>query len=398
MNRVAIIGGGAAGYFTAINWAEKHPNDEVIILEKAKNVLQKVKVSGGGRCNVTHYCFDPRELTKNYPRGSKELIGPFNKFNPGDTIGWLAERGVELHVEEDNRMFPSTNDSQTIIDCFLKEAEKHGVKLWNLCGVKSILQKEEQWELLLSNDKTERFDKVVCCSGSNIEVWKLLKKLGLKMVDPVPSLFTFRIKDDRIKELPGIAKDAEVKVMGAKTSAYGPVLITHKGLSGPAILRLSAWGARILHQQNYQFKIAVNWCSYKENEVLEDLKAQKENAGKRKVSENNLFEVPKRLWKELVSASTIKPDTNWGDLGKVQLSKLAQQLTSCEFQVNGKNTFKEEFVTAGGVDLSEIDFRKMEAKRFSGLYFAGEVLDIDAITGGFNFQAAWTTSWLVSEN
>lgn len=398
MNRVAIIGGGAAGYFTAINWAEKHPNDEVIILEKAKNVLQKVKVSGGGRCNVTHYCFDPRELTKNYPRGSKELIGPFNKFNPGDTIGWLAERGVELHVEEDNRMFPSTNDSQTIIDCFLKEAEKYGVKLWNLCGVKSILQKEEQWELLLSNDKTERFDKVVCCSGSNIEVWKLLKKLGLKMVDPVPSLFTFRIKDDRIKELPGIAKDAEVKVIGSKISAYGPVLITHKGLSGPAILRLSAWGARILHQQNYQFKIAVNWCSYKENEVLEDLKAQKENAGKRKVSENNLFEIPKRLWKELVSASTIKPDTNWGDLGKVQLSKLAQQLTSCEFQVNGKNTFKEEFVTAGGVDLSEIDFRKMEAKRFSGLYFAGEVLDIDAITGGFNFQAAWTTSWLVSEN
>lgn len=398
MARIAVIGGGASGYFSAINWAEKHSDDEVIIIEKAKNVLQKVKISGGGRCNVTHYSFVPRELSKNYPRGEKELLGPFNRFNPGDTIGWFAERGVELHVEDDNRMFPTTNSSQTIIDCFLKEVDKLGVKLWNLNGLKDITSEDGQWKLTLDNDQSHVFDKVFVCTGSNVPVWKLLKKLGLDIVKPVPSLFTFKVKDERVKDLPGIALDADVKIVGTKTKAFGPVLITHRGFSGPAILRLSAWGARDLFKKNYKFKLQINWVGESKEEVIAELNNFRKEFARKKVLENNQFDIPKRLWKSLAKASGINDNANWADLSRTHLNGLASQLAECEFDVDGKNTFKDEFVTAGGVDLKEINFRTMEAKKFSGLYFAGEVLNIDAITGGFNFQAAWSTAWILSEN
>ena len=398
MARVAIIGGGASGYFTAINWAGKHPSDEVIIIEKAKNVLQKVKISGGGRCNVTHYSFIPRELTKNYPRGEKELLSSFNKFNPGDTIGWFAERGVELVVEDDNRMFPESNTSQTIIDCFLEEAEKHNVKLWNLNGVNDIREADGQWLISLENEQQHQFDKVCICTGSNLNMWKVLERLGHKIVKPVPSLFTFKIKDERIKELPGIAVDVDVRVENTKIKAFGPLLITHRGVSGPAILRLSAWGARDLFKMNYQFEIVVNWATESFELVREQLLQLKEETPKKKVLENPSYDLPKRLWKSLGVAAGIQEGTNWAEVNKKQLQEFALQLSHCKFQVNGKNTFKDEFVTAGGVDLKEVNFKTMESKLFPNLFFAGEVLNIDAITGGFNFQAAWSTSWIVTEN
>jgi len=400
--KVVIVGGGAAGFFGAINYARLNPEDEVIIIEKGKNLLGKVKVSGGGRCNVTHSCFDPRELVKFYPRGSKALRGPFSKFQPGDTIGWFDERGVSLKTEDDGRMFPETNISQTIIDCFLKEAEDFKVKIETGCalnGLKFNPESENKWTIESGNGEIN-CDKILIASGSSPAIWDQLNQLGMNIVKPVPSLFTFNIKDARINDLPGVVcPQAVVKIKGSKLEEVGPVLVTHWGLSGPGIIKLSAWGARTLNDCDYKFDISVNWCpGYHSDQMIAELKGLKEVHSKKKIANTNLFDLPKRLWRSFLGHCQIDENKIWAEIPNKALNKLAETLCSSQFQVDGKSTFKEEFVTAGGVELNEIDFKTMESKKFPGLYFAGEVLNIDGVTGGFNFQAAWTTSWLAANS
>ncbi len=391
-----IVGGGAAGFFTAINIVEKNPKLKVAILERGKNVLEKVRISGGGRCNVTHACFEPNELVKFYPRGEKELRGPFHQFCSGDTIEWFEKHGVALKIEDDGRMFPESNSSQTIIDCFLNATQKLGISVITGQSVQSIFKKENHWKMDTQNE-TYLTEKLVLATGSNPKMWEMLQTFGHAIVSPVPSLFTFNIKDSRIKELPGVAAHVSVKVKDTKLAATGPLLITHWGMSGPAILKLSAWGARILHDKNYQFPIFINWLNDVDFEDAEKrLKVLKQEHAKKAVSKKSPFEFPNRLWESLVLASGIESETKWADLSKNQLQNLAHQLTNATFQVNGKSTFKEEFVTAGGIDLKEINFKTMESKLHTNLYFAGEIVNIDAITGGFNFQNAWTSGFIVA--
>lgn len=396
---VIIIGGGAAGYFTAINIKGKHPEKSVLIVEKDKDVLKKVKISGGGRCNVTHACFEPKELVKFYPRGSKELLGPFHQFCTGDMMGWLEDRGVPTHIEEDNRVFPVSNDSQSIIDCFLNEAKRLGVKLNTLQRLDKI-EKDSHWKLTCGQELHEAHH-VVFTSGSSPKIWELIERdLGHKVIPPVPSLFTFNIKDDRIKDLMGISVPlAQVKVMGEKLEAQGPLLITHWGLSGPAILRLSAWGALALNSIKYNFNIEVNWLG---TEHIDDCKARvrayKMDHGKKSILKNYPYPIPKRLWESLANHALQNKDKNWADINKVEMQQLVSNLAACPLHVKGKSTFKDEFVTAGGIALEEINFKNFSSKLHDNLYFAGEVLNIDAITGGFNFQAAWTGAWIISES
>jgi predicted Rossmann fold flavoprotein len=395
---IIIVGGGAAGFFTAINIAEKNPKLKVAILERGAEVLQKVRISGGGRCNVTHACFEPNELVKFYPRGEKELRGPFHQFCSGDTIEWFEKHGVELKIEADGRMFPVSNSSQTIIDCFLKATQKLGIAVLTGQSVQSIFKKDTLWKV---ETQSENYltEKLILATGSNPKVWEMLQNFGHVIVSPVPSLFTFNIKDSRIKELPGVAAQVTVKVKDTKLTSTGPLLITHWGMSGPAILKLSAWGARILHDKNYQFTIFINWLNDADKEDVEKkLKELKQEHAKKSVSKKSPFELTNRLWESLVLASGIESETKWADLSKIQLQNLANQLTNGTFQVNGKSTFKEEFVTAGGIDLKEINFKTMESKLHENLYFAGEIVNIDAITGGFNFQNAWTSGFIVASN
>ena len=399
---VIIIGGGAAGFFTAINAAEKNPNLKIVILERGKDVLTKVKVSGGGRCNVTHAEFLPKELTQNYPRGEKELLGPFHTFMTGDTIAWFEKRGVELKIEEDGRMFPTSNSSQTIIDCFLSETKRLEVEVLLSQPVKEIQKNEGRYILTTSTD-TFSAEKIVVTTGSNPKIWKLLKDLGHSIVPAVPSLFTFNIKDSRIADLPGLSTNASVKVLdkNGKTvlESDGPLLITHWGMSGPAILKLSAWGARILEPIKYNFTIEVNWLNtLTEEDVLDSLKNLKILQGKQTIYKYAQFELPKRLWQSIVKAAGIAETLTWAEATRENFQNLANQLTAAIFEVNGKSTFKEEFVTAGGVDLKEVNFKTFESRVCKNLFFAGEVLDIDAITGGFNFQNAWTSGYIVSQN
>ncbi|HRZ32111.1 MAG TPA: NAD(P)/FAD-dependent oxidoreductase [Flavobacterium sp.] len=398
MYDVLIVGGGAAGFFTAINVAEKNPEFSIAILERGKEVLTKVSVSGGGRCNVTHACFVPNDLVKFYPRGEKELRGPFHQFCSGDTIEWFSNHGVELKIEDDGRMFPVSDSSQTIIDCFLTVAKKHKIEILTGQSVQSLYQAEDTWKVE-TNHQTFRCKNLVMTTGSNPKIWELLENLGHTIVPPVPSLFTFNIKDPRIKDLMGVSAFATVKVQNSKLSASGPLLITHWGMSGPGILRLSAWGARELFAKNYQFMLEVNWLNDATLEETEShLKELKFEHAKKVVSKKSPFEFPNRLWESLVLASEISLETKWADLTKKQLQHLALQLTNGKFQVNGKSTFKEEFVTAGGIDLKEINFKTMESKVLPKVYFAGEIVNIDAITGGFNFQNAWTSGFMVSES
>ncbi|MBA6153527.1 BaiN/RdsA family NAD(P)/FAD-dependent oxidoreductase [Gelidibacter maritimus] len=403
---IIIIGGGAAGFFAAINIAERHPHLTVAILERGKEGLQKVKVSGGGRCNVTHAEFVPTELVSNYPRGEKELLGPFHQFMTGDTIDWFEKRGVKLKIEDDGRMFPITDSSQTIIDCFLNEAKNHKVEVFYNESVKKIE--------LSSPDGTRDFDhnfnvetlsgvfyckKLVIATGSNPKIWKLLEDLGHRISPAVPSLFTFNIKDERIKDIPGVvAQHVQVKVVGSNLYSEGPLLITHVGMSAPAILKLSAYGAIELAERNYKFDIEINFIQQSFEACLEHLKAIKQNIAKKTVFKLTQFDLPKRLWHKLVQASGIDQETRWADLNKQQLENLASQLTQAVFKVDGKSTFKEEFVTAGGVDLKEINFKNFESKLHKNLYFAGEVINVDAVTGGFNFQNAWTGAYLIAKN
>ena len=395
---IIIVGGGAAGFFTAINIAERNPKAKIAILERGKEVLTKVRISGGGRCNVTHACYEPNELVKFYPRGEKELRGPFHQFAAGDTVEWFENRGVELKTEADGRMFPKSDSSQTIIDCFIELVKKHKVDVLTGHSVQSIFRAADLWKV---DTQQQNFScaKLVLATGSNPKVWEMLQQFNHAVIEPVPSLFTFNIKDVRIKELPGIAALATVSVNGTKLSATGPLLITHWGMSGPAILKLSAWGARILHDLDYKFTISVNWLNdVATEEVAKILKTLKQEHARKAVSKKSPFEFPNRLWESLTLASGILPEDKWADLTKNQLHELAVQLTNGRFQVNGKSTFKEEFVTAGGVDLKEINFKTMESKLHKDLFFAGEIVNIDAITGGFNFQNAWTAGFIVAQN
>ena len=395
---IIIVGGGAAGFFTAINIVEKNPKLKVAILERGAEVLQKVRISGGGRCNVTHACFEPNELVQFYPRGEKELRGPFHQFCSGDTIEWFEKQGVELKIEEDGRMFPVSNSSQTIIDCFLKATQKLGIKVLTGQSVQSIFKKEALWKIETQNEQYLT-EKLILATGSNPKIWEMLQTFGHAIVSPVPSLFTFNIKDARIRDLPGVSANVSLKVKDSKLETTGALLITHWGMSGPAILKLSAWGARILHDKNYQFTIFVNWLPEMDFDTIEKkLKELKLEHAKKAVSKKSPFEISNRLWESLVHTSQIETETKWADISKIQIQNLANQLTNASFQVNGKSTFKDEFVTAGGIDLKEINFKTMESKLHQNLFFAGEIVNIDAVTGGFNFQYAWTSGFIVASN
>ena len=395
---ILIVGGGAAGFFTAINIVEKNPSLKVAILERGSEVLNKVRISGGGRCNVTHACFEPNELVKFYPRGEKELRGPFHQFCSGDTVEWFEKHGVELKIEADGRMFPVSNSSQTIIDCFIDATKKLGISVLTNQSVQSIFKKEALWKVETQSE-TYLSEKLILATGSNPKVWEMLQNFGHAVVSPVPSLFTFNIKDPRITALPGVSALVSVKVIGTKLESSGPLLITHWGMSGPAILKLSAWGARILFEKNYQFSIAINWLNDIDSDDAEKiLKKLKLEHAKKAVSKKSPFELTNRLWESLVMASGIDAETKWADLSKNQLQNLSHQLTNSIFNVNGKSTFKEEFVTAGGIDLKEINFKTMESKLHENLYFAGEIVNIDAVTGGYNFQNAWTSGFIVANS
>jgi len=397
---VIIIGGGAAGFFTAINLAENNANLKISILERSSEVLSKVKVSGGGRCNVTHAEFSPKELSQNYPRGAKEILGPFHTFMTGDTVEWFEKRGIPLKVEADGRMFPVSNSSKTIIDCFINESERLGVNVLKKHSVKKIQKENGTW-IVETEKGVFSSDKLVIATGSNAKIWNLIAALEHTIIPPVPSLFTFNIQDSRIKDLPGIAMQATVKVLSdiVKLESEGALLITHWGLSGPAILKLSAWGARDLEKVNYQFKVKVNWLlDISTEKAFENLIEIKETYSKQLLYKYSQLGVTKRLWQNLLAASEIEETQKWAETTNKQLQKLAHQLTQSIFQVNGKSTFKEEFVTAGGVDLKEVNFKTYESKLHKNLYFAGEVLNIDAITGGFNFQNAWTGGFIVAKS
>lgn len=399
--RVIIVGGGAAGFFAAIRCAELRPDAKVTILERGKEVLGKVRISGGGRCNVTHACYAPRELIKYYPRGSKELLGPFHRFACGDTQGWFEDRGVALKIEEDGRVFPVSDRSSSIINCLLESCQAAGVEILRHKNVTAFTPpKKEGEKWIVSCQKGESFsaDKLMIASGSNQRIWQYLQELGHRIISPAPSLFTFNIKDERIKDLPGIAvPGAEIRLPALQLKTDGPLLITHWGLSGPAILKLSAWGARDLANCQYNFDIQVNWIAEHLDSVKEVLRENKQLYSKKKVYKSPIFGLPSRLWQSLLRAATIAVDANWADINKKQIQELATQLTASAFQVKGKSTNKEEFVTAGGIQLKEIDFKKFSSKILPNLYLAGEVLNIDALTGGFNFQAAWTGGWIAGE-
>lgn len=395
---VIIVGGGAAGFFTAINYKELNPDKEVLIIEKDKDVLKKVKISGGGRCNVTHACFEPTELAKHYPRGRKELLGPFHQFCTGDMMGWLDDRGVPTKIEEDNRVFPISDDSQSIIDCFLREINRLKIKVNTRTRLDKIAKKTH-WELQCGDENYQSIN-LVFASGSNPKVWQMIQRdLGHQIVEPVPSLFTFNSKDSRIIDLMGISvPNAQVKVLGSNLASEGPLLITHWGLSGPAVLKLSAWGARTLNEAKYDFNIEVNWLAFETAEACKAaLQTFKLNNGKKSVIKHSPYALPKRLWESFANHALTKKDKNWGDITKQELNQLVSNLVQCRIEVKGKSTFKEEFVTAGGVELAEVDFKSFQSKLHNKLYFAGEVLNIDAITGGFNFQAAWTGSWIIAQ-
>ncbi|MGI0492767.1 NAD(P)/FAD-dependent oxidoreductase [Alkalinema pantanalense CENA528] len=401
--RVVVIGGGAAGFFGAIACAEANPSAQVTVLETSREVLAKVRISGGGRCNVTHHCFDPTALVQHYPRGAKALRGAFSRFQPKDTIAWFAARGVELKTEADGRIFPSTDDSGTIVDCLMNAARKAGVKLWLGAMVKTVEKVGETFRLQLRSGDELVCDRVLIATGSNPQAYQLAKALGHTIVPPVPSLFTLTIRDPRLQDLAGVSvSQAQLKLQipedTTKLEQTGPVLITHWGLSGPAVLKLSAWGARILHQTRYQAKLRINWLpSSTPDNLRQELLKVKSQLAKKTISGNCPVMLPRRLWESLVAQVGIAPQTRWADCSKTAMNALMQELFQGEYVVVGKGVFKEEFVTCGGVELKEVDFKTLESRVCSGLYFAGEVLDIDGVTGGFNFQSAWTTGWLAGQ-
>jgi predicted Rossmann fold flavoprotein len=415
---VIIVGGGAAGFYAAIHIAEKNPRLKVAIFERGKNVLSKVKISGGGRCNVTHAEFDPKELIRNYPRGEKELLGPFHKYGVADTMAFFNDHGVDLKVEEDGRVFPTTNSSQTILDCFESVVSNKNIKVLKNSAVKKFAFREahKDWQVTTMN-KHYYTKKLLLATGSSKRVWDLLEEMGHNIIAPVPSLFTFNIDDTRLRGLQGLSTEVSIEIPPKREyeskitiqlqSAVkndpvlvsdGSLLITHWGLSGPAVLKLSAWGATILNEYHYNFRIKVNWVpDHTPGSMPQYLMEVKEVETKKTVMRAKAFDIPRRLWRSLVKAAGIPNDMKWADLNKELIQKLSNQLTASSFKVRGKSTFKEEFVTAGGVDLKQINFKTFESRLFPGLFFAGEVMNVDAITGGFNFQNAWTGAYIAAQ-
>jgi predicted Rossmann fold flavoprotein len=397
-HRIVIVGGGAAGFFAAIGCAVQKTGAEVFILEKTAHFLSKVKISGGGRCNVTHACFDARELTTRYPRGERALIAPFKQFQAADTVEWFAAYGVKLKTESDGRMFPATDSSQTIIDCLLNAARNAHVKLRANCGVEGVVKKSGGFELALSNGEKMGCDKLLLAIGGcrTPALGQLAVSLGHTLESPVPSLFTFHIEVPWLRGLAGVSVEAvEASVPGTQLRERGPLLVTHWGVSGPAILRLSAWGARELHGLNYHFPLHINWLPHLSEEALvKELKSRRRAQPAKTIVNYPIATLPARLWEQLVLAAGIPRDLRLSSLSDSARHRLIQQLVRTEFSVTGKSLNKDEFVTCGGVRLAEVNFKTMESKICPGLFFAGEVLDIDGITGGFNFQAAWTTGWL----
>ena len=400
MSRIVIVGGGAAGFFAAITCAEAAPDAEVTILEKSAQFLSKVKISGGGRCNVTHACFDARELSVRYPRGERALLSPFKRFQASDTVAWFESRGVKLKTEGDGRMFPVSDSSQTVIDCLMNAAKAAGVKLRLNAGVDSVIKNaDDKFELALSDGETLTCDCLLLATGGcrAVVAGQLAVSLGHKLEPPVPSLFTFHIATPWLRGLAGVSVESvEASVPGAKLRERGALLATHWGLSGPVILRLSAWGARELHGLDYKFPLHINWLPNLDAEkIAAEFQLRRDSQPAKLIVNTPLVPLPSRLWEQLVLATGITRDTRWAALSRAAQHKFIQQLIRTEFQVTGKSLNKDEFVTCGGVRLGEVDFKTMESRICPGLYFAGELLDIDGITGGFNFQAAWTTGWIV---
>jgi predicted Rossmann fold flavoprotein len=400
--RVVVAGGGAAGVFAAIACAEAAPEAELMLLEKGPQFLSKVRISGGGRCNVTHACFDARELAAHYPRGGQALIGAFERFQASDTVAWFESRGVRLKTESDGRMFPVTDSSQTVMDCLLRAAEAAGVKLTPNCGLDDATKcPAGGFDLKLSNGATLACDRLLLATGGcrAPAMGRFAVALGHTLVPPVPSLFSFQVETPWLRELAGVAlKAVEVSVPGTKLRERGALLVTHCGLSGPVILRLSAWGARELHGCNYSFPLHLNWLPHLDREALAaDLQSRRQAQPARFLVNTPLEPLAARLWERLVIAAGIPRETRWADLSRPARYQLAQQLLRTQLRVTGKSLNKDEFVTCGGVPLKEVNFKTMESRLCPGLYFAGELLDIDGITGGFNFQAAWTTGWIAGQ-
>jgi hypothetical protein len=405
---VVVIGGGAAGFFGAITCAEANPRCKVTLLERNANVLGKVRISGGGRCNITHACYDPAELVKHYPRGSLALLGPFTRFQPRDTVAWFERRGVQLKTERDGRVFPASDDSATIVDCLIHAARDAGVHIRTKVETTHITHDASRFTIHLREGEAIICDQLLLATGSSAAGWRWAQALGHTVVPPVPSLFTFEIADAMLEGLAGISVantaarlrlDSVETRTGTSLQQTGAILITHWGLSGPAILKLSAWGARALHDCNYQAELEVNWLpGLHEEELMTQLTDHKRSRGGQLVVAHSPFgQVPQRLWQRLCQAAEIHDEQRWAKLPKANLLRLAQELQHGRFHISGKGQFKEEFVTCGGVDLDGVNFRTMESRRVAGLYFAGEILDIDGVTGGFNFQSAWTTGWLAGQ-
>lgn len=396
--KIAILGAGAAGCFAAANIPFDAAN-EVVVFEKAARAMQKIKVSGGGRCNVTHACFELPELVEKYPRGKQLLKKTFHQFNTADTIKWFEEKGVKLKTEADGRMFPMSNDSQTIIDCIWAEMMKQKVQVRFHKGVLSIERKENQYTIQFADKSTYVADKILIATGGfpKKDQYSWIEALPHSVLSPVPSLFTFNLPKHPITELMGVVADASVKIAGTKFKEQGPLLITHWGFSGPAILRCSAWAARALEEKNYQFNISINWLKdATENDLKEQINSLRQFEGKQLVHHKNPFGLPKRLWEYFVVRIGIMETIRWGDLPAAQQNKLIETLLRDVYEVKGKTTFKEEFVTCGGIELKDIDPQTMESRKHRGIYFAGEITDVDGITGGFNFQNAWTGAWIAA--
>ena len=397
--RVVVAGAGAAGVFAAIACAEKAPGTEVVVLEKSPAPLAKVGLSGGGRCNVTHACFDPKRFASFYPRGGRELLGAFHRFQASDMVAWLRDRGVDLKTESDGRMFPVTDDSATITGCLLREAKKAGVRIETgagLAGAEAL--PGGGFRVHLQKDGHITCDRLLLATGGNQATrgYDFAAALGHTIVPPVPSLFTFEIDDPRLAGLSGLSvPDAVADVVDTDLHQRGPLLVTHWGLSGPAILKLSAWGARVLHDCNYVFDVRINWCAaIKRVDLIAAFAAQRGSSPGRTIGKQGMAGLPQRLWESLLAPSGVRGEDRWGALSNKSLEAMAEAVQAARFRVTGRSIFKEEFVTCGGVSLKEVDFRTMESRIQKGLFFAGELLDIDGVTGGFNLQAAWTTGWI----
>ncbi len=402
--RLGIIGGGAAGFFAAISAASHNSSAEVVILESTHQPLSKVRISGGGRCNVTHNCFSPQELVKYYPRGHKELLGPFSRFQPRDAVAWFMEQGVRLKVEDDGRIFPETDKSSTIIDCLQKAALDRKIIVRSGTGVETVkvvgsAEGSAEFEIELKDGGKEQFDRILLATGSGAYGYVMAEALGHKIIPCVPSLFTFEINDPRLDGLAGISFDIVRLTLRftdrKKLEQTGPMLITHWGLSGPAVLKLSAWGARLLYENNYRADLKINFLpKYKRDDVRRLILDFKMNNGRSLIRNELPFKIPKRYWSRIVQVAGLPDEITWSNLPKNSMEVIIDELIQGQYSISGKGEFKEEFVTCGGVDLKEVDFRTMESKLCPGLYFAGEILDIDGLTGGFNFQSAWTTGWI----